>query len=83
MHCRMLSSIPGLYPLDADSNIPPRPAVTTKMPPDITIFLLGRNIFILAETHWLNVAAGVCIGGGVLFPKKENQEQAASEESPL
>lgn len=34
LHCKVLSSIPGLYPQDATSTPAPRQAVTTKMSPD-------------------------------------------------
>ena len=35
LHCKVLSSIPGLYPQDANTTPLPPQAVTTKMSPDI------------------------------------------------
>lgn len=50
LHCRMLSRIPGVYPLDASST-PLPPAVTTKLSPDIVKYLLAPKTGALVENR--------------------------------
>lgn len=56
VHCRMFSSIPGIYPVDADSTHPP-PVWQPKMPPDIARFPWGNCP---CKEEWLPVQNHCC-----------------------